>query len=323
MATYPTDATISSTGFNTIATTSYSSTGSETVFDLPSNVTYAAEVIATIDGIVQDTASYTVGPRGNTIIFFDAPNATSLYLKTIDLPERFRVLRKYPAAFYVNYSNTSLTSVNGNSYLLNGVATTFSLPLAACGVTNSANNMFVTISGVLQNTGSFTYPSATLGNDGIDLSGAPANSEIDVAYANATMEIRVLIPEVQSLGSFTSMADRKPDTGYTTNKEFKTYSYEAQAGYEKRRLASRRPRRSYSLTYSNISGIEKQAIEDFYTARAGDYETFTFDLSHINDSGTVRVRFDGSLDISHVASRGANLVDNFYIVTFDLREDFN
>ena len=66
-----------------------------------------------------------------------------------------------------------------------------------------------------------------------------------------------------------------------------------------------------------------KAIDDFYTARGGEFETFTFDLSHINESGTVRVRFDGKLDITHVASRGSNLVDNFYVVKLSLQEDYN
>ena len=96
---------------------------------------------------------------------------------------------------------------------------------------------------------------------------------------------------------FNSMADRKPDTGFSSEETFQIATFQSQAGYEKRRLQSRRSKRNYSLQYSNISGIEKTAIEQFYRERSGEFETFTFDLSHLNDSGTLNVRFDGGLQI--------------------------
>ena len=50
--------------------------------------------------------------------------------------------------------------------------------------------------------------------------------------------------------------------------------FNSQAGYEKRRLRSRRSKRNYNLQYTNITGIEKTAIENFYNARSGAFEPF-------------------------------------------------
>ena len=322
MATYPDDATTSATAFGTIGTKTYNSTGATVEFPLPSSVSYAGEVVATIDGIIQDVSSYYLSNAGGSITFVAAPGATELILRTIDLPPRFRVTRSYPAVYYAHYSNTSATIIDSNTYLLNGVATSFSIPIAALGALNQANSIFVSLSGVLQNPTSFTYPSATLGYNGIDLPVAPAIDEEGVDYANVTLEVRTLLPAASSIGRFSSMADRKPDKGYSISKEFGVSKFESQVGYEKRRLLSRRPRRTYELTYSNVSGVERQAIENFYNSRSGDYEAFTFDLTHINDSGTVRTRFDGPLQIQHVISGSSVATDNFYTVKFTLREDF-
>ena len=73
---------------------------------------------------------------------------------------------------------------------------------------------------------------------------------------------------------------------------------------------------------TNVTGVEKQAIEDFYTQRSGEFETFTFDLAHINSSGTVRARFEGPLEIDQVISGGSALTDNFFTVKVKIKEDF-
>ena len=80
---------------------------------------------------------------------------------------------------------------------------------------------------------------------------------------------------------------------------------------------------SFPLTYSNISGIERTAIEEFYRARSGDFESFTFDLSHLNDSGTLNARFEGALDIQQILSSGTSLTENFYTVSFKLQEVYD
>ena len=123
--------------------------------------------------------------------------------------------------------------------------------------------------------------------------------------------------------AFSSMADKKPDTGYGTERIYNSIIFESEAGYEKRRLRSRRSKRNISLTYTNVTGLEQGAIENFYHARSGEYESFTFDLSHLNESGSITVRFDGALDITHVLSAGANLLSNFYTVSFKLKETFD
>ena len=123
--------------------------------------------------------------------------------------------------------------------------------------------------------------------------------------------------------NFSSMADHMPDSGFEVQRQYNTITFESEAGYEKRRLRSRRPKRTYSLTYTNLNGLEKSAIENFYNARAGEYEAFNFDLSHVNETGTITVRFDGNLQINHVLSGGANILLNFYTVSFKLKETYD
>lgn len=126
-----------------------------------------------------------------------------------------------------------------------------------------------------------------------------------------------------STATFSSMADRKPDNGYSIDRAYSTIVFESEAGYEKRRLRSRRAKRSYDLTYTNVTGLEKTAIEQFYNQRGGEHESFTFDLSHVNESGILNVRFDGSLQVRHVLSNDANLLSNFYTVSFKLKETYD
>ena len=140
---------------------------------------------------------------------------------------------------------------------------------------------------------------------------------------NDKLSIRTFGMTVTTLDRFTSMSDRKPDKGYQTDERYDVTTFTSQAGYEKRRLKSRRSKRSYSLTYTNITGVEKLAIENFYRARSGDFETFTFDLSHLNDSGTINTRFNGPLSVTQVLSTGSTLVENFYTVSFALQEGFD
>ena len=126
-----------------------------------------------------------------------------------------------------------------------------------------------------------------------------------------------------STDTFTSMADRRPDKGYSSQDEFNTIVFETESGYEKRRLRSRRSKRSYDLKYTNITGLEKYAIENFYRSRSGTFESFYLDLDHINEVGTVRVRFDGPIKIDHILSAGSNVLQNFYSVSFTLKETYD
>ena len=110
-----------------------------------------------------------------------------------------------------------------------------------------------------------------------------------------------------------------------TSTEFDVVQFTSLGGYEKRTLRSRRSKRDFDLTYTNVSGVEKHAIEQFYRSRNGSYETFTFDLTHINELGTIQSRFDGPLDITHVFSDSSNtsLQNNYYTVKFKLKEVYD
>ena len=140
---------------------------------------------------------------------------------------------------------------------------------------------------------------------------------------NDTLSLRVFNFSADTITRFSSMADRKPDTGIESSRTFDVTTFTSQAGYEKRRLKSRRSKRNYDLTYSAITGVEKTAIETFYNARSGTFESFTFDLSHVNESGTIVTRFEGPLSISQTYSIGNRLIDNFYTVSFKLMEVFD
>jgi len=327
MAIYPDDATVSATAFATVNSgiKIYNNTSSTTEFPLPITVGYVAEVYVTLDGVVQDVASYYLSNNKGSISFYSAPNVSELVIRCIDLPDRYRKLRSAPtlAVYHVKYSNTAFTTVDGNSYILNGVRTSFALPESSLGQGVKANAIFVTVSGILQNQSDYTYPSATLGLNGIDLSEAPAKIANNAAYANTIVEIRTFVTESVYTTRISDMRDRKPNNGFMTQNQFNVSKYSTQVGYEKRRLMSRRQKRSYQLTYTNVSGVEKEAVENFYRARSGEYETFTFDLTHINDTGTVRTRFNGPLEIQQVISAGSSLTQNFYNIRFNLQEDYN
>jgi hypothetical protein len=320
MAIYPDDAVISSTAFNTIGTRTYTNTGATTEFVLPTVVERVAEVLVTVNSnTTLDTTEYYLSNSGGSVVFQIAPAASNLTIRTLDVPERFRTIRTFPATHSVVYSNTFITTVEGNNYIINGVRNSFAIPSRASGLINNANNLIVTLRGRVLIPGiDITWPSPTLGKNGVNFLTVP-----NPAVANTTIEIRALVPQSQTTGRFSSMKDRRPSNGYTTNKQFNVAKYSTQSGYEKRRLLSRRPKRSFGLTYVNVSGVEKEAIENFYNARNGEYETFTFDLTHINDSGTVRTRFNGPLEIQQVASSGTALLQNFYSIRLNLQEDFD
>ena len=131
-----------------------------------------------------------------------------------------------------------------------------------------------------------------------------------------------------AVGSFTtdgfsSMADRKPDRGYTSSTNYNTIQFVSEAGYEKRRLRNRRSKRSLNLTYTNVSGLQKEAIESFFRERSGTFESFYMDLSHVNETGIMTVRFDSDVTVNQVHSSGANVLENYYTISFKLMEVFD
>ena len=534
MATYPDDATAPVTAFSVVAESQFDNTGaSRTDFNLPSTVEHKGEITAFIDGALQQTTAYDLSNGGQTASFLVAPNASNLTLKTISLPARFRLTRTLPAVKATDYSNTSATVVDSNSYVINANTESFALPEGVS--VSSTTDFMVFLSGVFQTPTSYTYPSVLLDEQGIDIGdnaavklltnfsgnltdsspsshslvfrdgsasfdgtarldldgtagnfadlpdngdfnilnkdftldtfikpdtgttmtanqtlfakhagtdndnytlrlvGANSNvgfvvnhggtitelyggnanggSNLHVAvsyqkneqnlrlYVNNvkvahttmsittnfdgnviigsnsntasegerftglieftrlshaaryrsdgispivnhtptvisgaplgsvssadTLSIRVFDSTTETIDRFNSMADRKPDKGFTSERSFDTITFNSQAGYEKRRLRSRRSKRNYSLQYTNISGIEKSAIENFYNARSGEFEAFTFDLAHLNESGTITTRFDGPLSVSQILSAGPNLTQNFYTVAFKLQETYD
>ena len=533
MATYPDDATAPVTAFGVVSDVTYNSTGAvRTDFNLAAAATHRGEVAAFVDGILQQTAGYDVSNAGQTVSFLTAPNASNLTLKTVSLPARFRLTRSFPAVRTVDYSNTSTTIVDSNSFVINANTESFALPEGVN--VSSTSDFMVFLSGVFQTQDSYTYPSVVYGSNGIDvgdnaavklltnfsgnltdespsshtlvfrdgsanfdgtarldldgtagnfadlpdngdfnildrdftldtfikpdtgttmtsnqtlfakhaqtnnnnytlrlvgansnvgfvindggtiteLYGGNANGGVNlhvaVSYEKNTqnlrlyvnnvkvahkgmvasdfsgnviigsnsntasegerftglieftrlshaaryrsggiapivnhtptvisgaplgsvdsadsLSIRVFDSEVLTTDRFNSMADRRPDKGFTQTRKFDTIRFESQAGYEKRRLRSRRSKRSYSLSYTNVTGIEKNAIENFYNARSGEFEAFTFDLTHINEAGTITARFDGPLNVQQVHSAGSALTENFFTVSFNLQETYD
>lgn len=536
MATYPDDATADATEFSVLSTITYSSTGSTTDFNLSGEVSSKAEVLAIVDGVVQDTVSYSLTNASSTVSFSTAPNATTLVLKNLDLPSRFLINRKLEQTGSVFYSNSSATVVDSNTYLINANTEAFALPVTSS--PTDANTILVFLSGILQDPSTFTFPSRILGNRGIDIGDNSAvklltlfnnnltdsspvghtmtmvgagsatfanekqitldgtndyvftedlnktlnifkndftidvfakpdtgtsmssnqslfayhstasqfvnlqitgansnvgfiindsgttteiyggncnggvNVHIATSYEKATSNLRLYVNNVKvahttfstfndfdgnvtiganshtgtgkipgeffngnidfvrvaassryktaehmhvtdhdpsiisgaPLGSlntddkldirvfegtvetddrFSSMADKKPDAGFSLKRAFDTILFESQAGYEKRRLRSRRSKRTFELQYTNLHGVGKKAIDNFYTARSGNFDSFLFDLSHISESGTATVRFDGDLNIQQVLSASSNLRDNFFTVSFTLKEVFD
>lgn len=314
MATYPNDAIWSAENvFSTLNSVEFTNTGATTDFNLGAFAGSVGEVFAIVDSVVQSTTSYTLSNSGGTVNFSAAPNASNLTLRTLTIPSQYQQLQSVDQFYTINYSNTATTLVNGNNYIINGVATEFAIPENINPGTK--NEIFVLVDGTIQPNDAYTWPSSGLDINGIDISPA--------LTSNAQLEIRVFSPSSEFTDRKDSMADRKPDIGYSQGRSFDSLSFESQAGYESYRLRSRRPKRTYQLTYTNITGIEKQALQSFYDDRSGNFEKFTFDLDHINESGSVTVRFEGeSLDFQHKGTRSSALIDNYYDATISFKESF-
>lgn len=128
--------------------------------------------------------------------------------------------------------------------------------------------------------------------------------------------------EVTYTGSSGSivLTNRKPDRGLPYTSNFNVNTFVSQSGYSKRTLKSRKKLRSFSLTYTNISGYYKNALEAFFDSRFGNYEAFYFDLSYINLSGTISVCFgEDGLNITKVQDTGDEFT-TIYTITFTLNE---
>jgi len=118
-----------------------------------------------------------------------------------------------------------------------------------------------------------------------------------------------------------TMSSRKPDRNYTINEAFNNASFTSQNGYQRTRAISRRSKRQFQLKYTNISGPYKQAIENFYRERGGDFDSFEFDLAYIGLSGSIQVRFGNDFSVSEVLTT-SNVVTSVYSVSFTLTESY-
>jgi hypothetical protein len=123
-------------------------------------------------------------------------------------------------------------------------------------------------------------------------------------------------------GTTYTMSNRKPDKGFGIDQSFNTSIFTSQIGYEKRRQISRRSKRKFSISYTNLHGAFKTALENFYRNRGGDSEAFEFNLSYVGLTGIISVRFEGSFQVSEVLTSASEL-DSFYNVKFTLQETFS
>ena len=330
-ATYPTDATLNALSFASTAIVSYTANGSRTAFNLGESVNFKGETIVQFDGVIQDPKQYTLGNAFSTVTFVAAPsNGLTVKLTSITLPDRFISLRSFPTTLIQSYGTTA-TQVDSNNYTINGKTVDFRIPVGSENV-NGEDSLEIAIQGVPQPNSAFIFPSGNSALSTVTVRIADFiddDSSLAATVANAFSSAEV--DQISIRAFFTqknkdflnSMEDRKPDRGNEINKMFDVITFESQAGYEKRRLRSRRPKRDFSLEYTNVSGLEKDAIENFYDARQGTFESFFFDMSHINQVGTLITRFDGTLDVSHNHSLDGTKQNNFYTVGFGLKEVFD
>ena len=328
-ATYPTDATLNALSFASTAIVSYTANGTRTAFNLGESVKFKGETIAQFDGVIQDSAQYTMSNGFNTVNFASAPSSgLTVKLTSITLPERFTTIRSFPRTLIQSYG-LAATEVDSNNYAINGKTVDFRIPVGSETVSGE-DSLEVVIQGVPQPNDAFIFPSgnASLSTVTVRIANSVSTSlaaTVANAYSAAQinqLSIRAFFTQ-KNKDFLESMEDRKPDRGNEINKEFDVITFESQAGYEKRRLRSRRPKRQFSLEYTNISGLEKEAIEKFYDARQGTYESFFFNMAHINQAGTLITRFEGSLDVNHNHSLDGTKQNNFYTVGFALQEVFD
>ena len=315
VATYPTDAVYNVNNFSTVASTQYNNTNTQTEFVLPTAVTAVGQILPYSDGVLQDASTYDLGNYSgitySNIVFSGALWASNLTLKVVSVPSSFFVWENYLTTAVTTYSNTVPVTIRSNVYLVNGIRTIFALPV----LSNSTNkdSIIVARSGVTQSQSEFTFPSATLGIYGIDMIEAPKSDEV--------LEIRVFDSGIQKYVRRAGLGGRKADKGYSYTREADVKTTKFIAGYEKRRLNTRRLRRKWNFTYTNINGLDKEAIDSFYLSRNGTYESFSFDLSHINESGLATVVFDTPPQITNVlAASASDFTQNYFNVTMQFRE---
>lgn len=315
VATYPRDAVFNVSNFSVTGSAQYNYTDTTTEFILPSAVRSVAEVLPYADGILQDGTTYELsgynGTNYSNVLFSTPLYASNLTLKTISVPNYFYINKTAIATGLVTYTNTNPVTINGNVYVVDGIRSTFALPMVSN--TTNKDSIFLSVSGVNQAQPEFDFPSSTLGYSGVDISFVPQPLHI--------VELRVFDGGVNKYLRRTSIEDRKVDRGFSYTREPEMRATKYIAGYEKRRLITRRLKRAWTWRYTNINGIEKEAIEQFYLARSGTYEAFSLDLSHLNEQGLATVVFNKPISVTNVLSASPeDLTQNFYNVDIEVRE---
>ena len=334
LTTYPNDAKFNPLVIPSLSRITYTGDGSNSTFTLGEPAEKVGEVVIVIDGTAQDTSTYSLNTRNplngdlfDKVTLDVAPESGVVVdIRTIRLPSSFEIVRRFPSVKTVLYTGDTPRTLNGNTYLIDGQTVAWSLPENSR--VSSKDDILVSVNGVTQNSADFTFPSNELGRNGINVA---LNVEGTEPFANldsdtggisslsiTTFNKRRVTSRIQS------MEDRKPDrSGISLAQNFDYDTYESEGGYQKRRLKSRRAKRGLQLKYTNITGLEKSAIEEFYRARSGGFEAFIFEMAHINETGTITVRFEGALEVNQVLSTGTNPIDNFYTVGFSLVEVFD
>jgi len=334
-ATYPSDATLNALSFASTGVVSYTGNGTRQAYNLAESVRFKGEVIARFDGVIQNPIQYNMSNNFNTVNFVGAPGSgVNVILTSITLPDRFTTTRSFPTSLIVTYNATAAdanNTVDGNTYVINGKTVDFRIPYGA-EAASGEDSLQVVIQGVTQPNDAFIFPSGNSALSTVSVRIAKfvdSDSSLAATVANAysaadinELSIRAFVTQ-KNKDFLNSMESRKPDRGNETSKTFDVIKFESQAGYEKRRLRSRRPKREFSLEYTNVSGLEKEAIETFYNNRNGDYESFFFNMAHINEPGTIITRFEGPLDINHEHSFDGTRQNNFYTIGFALKEVFD
>lgn len=82
-----------------------------------------------------------------------------------------------------------------------------------------------------------------------------------------------------------------PEYTFTTGSSFKTLISEGEAGKERRRSKRSTQRREWKLKFGLLTEVEADLIWDFYLARKGAYEAFTW-TDPVAGGSPVTVRFE-------------------------------
>lgn len=311
MLTYPQDATINALNYPTTGVVTYYNTGANSSFVLSGRASSVGAVMPIVDSTIANQDTYYLSNNGANVNFYIAPEASELRVFNLDVPASMLYLTTTVTSRAVEYSNNIPVTINGNVYVVNGTRTTWSLPEGIESVQDKQQIIVSVNSAIVPSD--FTYPSTTLGYSGLDITPALSTS--------ARLQVRTIGGNRVTYVRSVSMENRKPDRGFPMQSQYAISPFTPQIPtYTRSRLISRRKQRVWTLTYGAITGLQKQAIENFFDLVPCD--DFLLDLTHLNETGTVTVKLEGGIiNFSHILSGNpGNLGENFYSASFSLRE---